>query len=320
MVRTEHSISDHSPTFFSTPNDFDAWIGAHRKTERRKEILFSPILPDYQDGMEIHKFLSVLGQIDYSSRFPLSCQETFLRTGNRARDHIFEDFRHFYQRKTLAKYGVAILGAGILANTKMDLRFQRWHAKNIKCNFTHEFSEFSRTFGEGKIFIPVAVTAAFVYRWHQERHGRIFEERPLGEFFDRTARAYAVGTPILLVGQYAMGGNRPRYGSSYWKPLQENHSISGHAYIGAIPFITAAHMTENVWAKGIFYTLSIIPGWSRVNDDAHYLSQAILGWYLAHLAVQAVSETEGAKPIWKNLTFFPVTENNSVGIGFLYQR
>lgn len=257
-----------------------------------------------------------------ASRYPLSRRETFLYFGNRARDKIFTDFENFYRRDVLANYGTLLLGAGVVANTKMDRHFQNWYQRHIRCSFTNEFSEFSKTFGEGKIFIPIVVTSACVYRFRQERFGFVDRRRPLGDFFDRTARGYAVGMPLLLATQITLGGNRPREGSSYWKPFSgEDHTASGHAFIGAIPFITAAHMSDGYLAKGIFYTLSIIPAWSRINDDAHFLSQSVLGWYIAYLSVRAISETEGMKPLPKGLTIFPVAESNgAVGIGFSYRR
>jgi hypothetical protein len=252
---------------------------------------------------------------------PQSFSETILRFGNRGRDRIFIDFGNLYQKNNVKNYSLALLGAGILANTKMDRHFQTWYQNQIRCNFTKEFSEFAKIFGEGKIFIPVTVTAAVIYRFRQERFGRVNENNPVGNFFDQTARGYAVGAPTLLTAQIVLGANRPRNGSSYWKPFQHSHGVSGHAYIGAVPFLTAAQMTENIWAKSVFYTLSIIPGWSRVNEDAHYLSQVLLGWYLAYLSVCAVSETEGLEPFSRNLTIFPLSEgNNSVGIGLLYRR
>ncbi len=283
------------------------------------EKFAAPIL--WASGQVAPVSIPALGQ-SCISPYPLSRQETFLRFGNRARDKIFDDFEHFYRRDVLANYGTFLLGTGVLANTKMDRKFQDWYQKHVRSDFTDDFSEFTRIFGEGKIFIPIVVTSACVYRFRQERFGRIGEHRPVGNFFDRTARGYAVGTPLLLTTQLTLGGNRPRSGSSYWKPFSgEDHTVSGHAFIGAVPFITAAQMSDCFLAKSAFYTLSIIPAWSRVNDDAHYLSQSLLGWYLAYLSVRAVSETEGMKPLPKGLTIFPVVESNgAMGVGLSYHR
>jgi membrane-associated phospholipid phosphatase len=144
----------------------------------------------------------------------------------------------------------------------------------------------------------------------------------LGEYACRTTRGYLVGTPSLLVFQSLLGSDRPSSGNargSYWHPFYEDHAVSGHSFIGAIPFITAAQMVEKPWQKGVFYACSMLTAWSRVNDNQHYLSQAVLGWYLAYLSVRSVSQTEGTR-LPKGLTIFPVTEDRCVGIGFLYKR
>jgi hypothetical protein len=51
-------------------------------------------------------------------------------------------------------------------------------------------------------------------------------------------------------------------------------------------------MTENPWAKGGLYFLSVLPAWARLDEDCHYLSQAALGWWMAYLACRAVNQTE----------------------------
>ena len=46
--------------------------------------------------------------------------------------------------------------------------------------------------------------------------------------------------------------------------------------------------------KSLFYGLSVLPGFSRVNDEKHYLSQVALGWYLAYLSADVI-ENKGKK-------------------------
>ena len=241
---------------------------------------------------------------------------TFHEFAHRERKRIFSDFENLYSRDNAKNYGLALLGAGVLANTPMDAHFQNWHGKHIRSNFTDECSNVFKVFGGGIIFVPVVATAAGVYRFRQERRG--LPDRCLGDFADRTARGYLVGVPTLLAFQSILGACRP-HGGSQWKPFQNDKGVSGHAFIGAMPFMTAAQMTDRPSAKTLFYTLSIIPAWSRVNDDAHYLSQALLGWYLAYLSVRAVTETEERSPLPKGLTLFPIVEGSAFGIGLHYR-
>ena len=243
--------------------------------------------------------------------------EAFRQFGNRERDRIFTDYSNLYNRNNALNFGVALLGAGVLANTKLDGDFQRWYGNHIRSGFTNDFSKGAKIFGEGVIFLPVMTASALTYRFWQEKQG--LPDCQLGNFTDRTFRGYFAGAPTLLIGQLVLGGDRPRDGSSYWRPFRQDHGISGHAFLGAVPFITAAQTTDQPYAKGVFYVLSTFTAWSRVNDDAHYLSQIALGWYLAYLSVRAVSETEGHRPLPKGLTIFPVSDNRSVGVGVHYQ-
>jgi hypothetical protein len=248
---------------------------------------------------------------------PPTFSESMLQVGNREKDRIFSDYGNLYNQNNAKNFGLALLGGGVLANTKLDGNFQGWYQEHVRSSSTDDLSKFFKTFGEGGIFIPIMATSAISYRILQERPG--LPECPLGEFTDRTMRGYLVGTPALFTFQRVLGGDRPSGGDSNWRPFRRAHGVSGHSFMGAVPFITAAQMTDKPLAKGLFYTLSAFTGWSRVNDDAHYLSQALLGWYLAYLSVRAVSETEGGRALPRGLTIFPVTENNSVGATLIYQ-
>ena len=244
--------------------------------------------------------------------------EALLHFGNKERDRIFTDYSNLYNRNNVKNYGIALLGAGVMANTKIDSNFQKWHGDRVHASYSfHELSEFSKVFGEGKYFIPTMVTSAFTYRFLQAKQG--LPDCYFGDFTDRTMRGYFVGAPTLLIGQLVLGGDRPREGDSYWRPFQQDHGISGHAFLGAVPFITAAQMTDRPCVKGVFYALSTLCAWSRVHDDAHYLSQAMLGWYLAYLSVRAVSATETGRALPRGLTIFPVCGGDEVGIGVHYQ-
>ena len=248
---------------------------------------------------------------------PTTFPEAFRQFGQRERERIFTDYSNLYNKNNAMNFGVALLGAGVLANTKMDGNFQNWYGKQVRCDFTNDLSKGAKIFGEGVIFIPVMTASAITYRIWQEKQG--LPDCTLGDFTDRTMRGYLVGAPTLLVAQLALGADRPRHGSSYWQPFKHDHGVSGHAFMGAVPFITAAQMTDKPCVKGVFYALSTLTAWSRVNDDAHYLSQALLGWYLAYLSVRAVSETEGRRALPKGLTIFPVCGEGPVGVGVHYQ-
>ena len=144
--------------------------------------------------------------------------------------------------------------------------------------------------GEGRYALPI-YGAAYAT-------GLVFEGGPVGdavgEWGGRSLRMFAVGAPFMYAMQWATGGSRPNETSagSDWKPFQDDNGVSGHAFVGAIPFMAAADMVESPLAKGALYVCSTFVGFSRMTDDRHYPSQVFLGWYVALASSRAVSTTE----------------------------
>lgn len=241
---------------------------------------------------------------------------TRLRSDFRELTHdIGGDYRNHYGWTTMRDLWLGVGAAAALANTSLDDDFQGWYQRDVRSPGTDDFAAFWKTFGEGQIFIPAYAGLALV--------GGIFEDRPLigpvGEFGERVTRGYLVGAPPMIFMQYLLGASRPGESGvgSQWKPFDDSNSLSGHAFIGAVPFITAAKMSRSPWAKATFYTLSTFPAWSRVNDDAHYLSQACLGWGMAYLACRAVDDTEHAD---RSFTFTPLITPQITGLAMEYRR
>jgi hypothetical protein len=122
------------------------------------------------------------------------------------------------------------------------------------------------------------------------------------EWGQRCIRALAVGTPMVGLLQVGLGSTRPGLGSSYWNPLNASHGASGHAYVGSIPFLTAASMTDNPFLQVPLVACSCLTGWSRIQTDDHYLSQVILGWWMGYLAVRSVNRTQDEE---RSIEFLP---------------
>ncbi len=235
--------------------------------------------------------------------------------GRQTRSNVVNDYRHYYQWSTAFDLGWAIALSAPLANTSLDEDFRHWYQRDVRSSGSDDLSSFWRPWGEGKIFIPAWAGLAVV--------GHLWEERPLatavGRFGDRTTRAYLVGAPPMLLMQFVLGASRPGETShgSYWKPFDDTNAVSGHAFIGAVPFLTAARMTDRPAIKGALILLSAFPAWSRVNDDRHYLSQVCLGWYMAHLAVRAVDQTEDDR---RPIRIVPIANAQMTGFGLVIQR
>jgi len=125
-----------------------------------------------------------------------------------------------------------------------------------------------------------------------------------------------LGAPPLLLAQSLTGGSRPNevtHGSD-WSPFQDDNGVSGHAFLGAIPYPSAARMAKRPWVKATLFAVSTIPGFSRITDDAHYPSQVFLGWTLAFVATSTVDETTRARQ--QQVELVPWTAGDGVGVGF----
>ena len=233
-----------------------------------------------------------------------------------------ESLKSFYQWETALNFSVALGLGATLANTAWDGNFQNWYQSHVRSSSENDWSRIFKVPGEGNCVIPAYFAASFVYRYLDEYWElEVGSGKNLGEWASRSSRAILVGFPPLLFGQLAVGASRPGENpwGSQWRPFNDDNGISGHTFLGAIPFITAAQMTDRFWLKSLFYFGSTLPAWSRVNDNSHYLSQVILGWYLAYLSCRAVTRTENPN-FGRGFTVFPLVSADTVGVGIMYRR
>jgi len=237
---------------------------------------------------------------------------------------IQSDIENFYSRSNFENILLGLGVHAVISNTAIDQNFRDWYQGHVRSSSGDKLSSGFVNMGNGLWTIPPVVAISCLYYGDKITDQFHFFESPvgsfLGEFSSRTTRALLVGTPTLLLGQILVGAGRPDSPpyQSYWAPFQHSNGISGHAFIGAMPFITLAQMSDNFWLKVLFYVCSTFTAWSRVNDDKHYLSQAVMGWYLSYLSCRAVSKTE-YKLLPRGLTVFPMMDTNTVGLGLVYQ-
>jgi hypothetical protein len=208
----------------------------------------------------------------------------------RAGYKVLEDYRNFYDCDTLACTTAAFGAGALMANTGFDETLQNNWQTNVRPTDLGTFFSGCKDIGEGRYSIPIFGAAAVA--------GMFMEGRPLGDavggWGSRSLRIIAVGAPPLYVLQMATGASRPGESSadSKWVFFNDNNGVSGHAFMGAVPFLAAAGMVEGPVAKGSLYVCSTFVAFSRMTDDAHYPSQAFLGWYLAFASAVAVNDTE----------------------------
>jgi len=197
-----------------------------------------------------------------------------------AGERLYGDYRAFYlDGATYLRLGGGLAAGGALANTEADGEVRDYYQENFRSAATDDISDLSRLPGEALFTVPALA---------------VFYISTDNRWAERSLRALLIGAPLGLFLRSATGGGRPTEGASDWKPFSNNNGLSGHSFIGASPFITAAKMEERAFARWLYYGASMLPALSRINDDEHYFSQAALGWYLAYLSASAVEK--GAAP------------------------
>jgi hypothetical protein len=219
----------------------------------------------------------------------------------------WEDQTHFYCWDNLLCLALGVAVAAPLANTHGDQNFRDWYQGRVRSSTTNGIAAEGSRWGDHFFVIPIYLGAAIV--------GGLFEDTMTGsiahEWGTRTLRALVAGAPAVGILQYGLGASRPVESSSGWQPFRDNNSVAGHGFVGATPFLTAAAMTENRWLRSAFFAASFATDFARINDDAHYLSQAILGWWIAYLAVQSVETTERTA---QRILFLPSGPGGGAGV------
>ena len=219
-----------------------------------------------------------------------------------------EDHQHFY---SLGNLGLMALGVGVaapLANTSADREISRWYQDKVRTKNSDRVSTFVEWNTVGWVVVPLGLEAAALVGKAGEDYR---SDGGLFEWGNRSVRTLAVGWPPLLGLQAVVGSDRPRLGSSDWRPFHTMHGASGHTFMGAVPFLTAAAMTDDPFWKCPLFLGSFLAAWSRINEDRHYFSQVVLGWWVAYLAVKSVDQTQGVQ---RSFSILPLYAPDGAGV------
>lgn len=215
-----------------------------------------------------------------------TADSTFLR---QMLDTELDDYAEFYTVRNMSYLGSGLAAGALLANTSADTDIRNWYQEDVRSRSTDKFAKSARLTGEVAIACPVFAGAWLLGLIGENNH----VTGVIGEWGNRSLRSVLVGGPPMLAFQQILGSGRPGDGvGSDRTPLKEGHGVSGHAFIGAIPFLSAAEMVDNRVLKSLLYAGSTLAGLSRVNDDQHYASQVLLGWWIAYLAETSVDRSE----------------------------
>lgn len=231
--------------------------------------------------------------------------------GNTAFNTLVNDYRHFYSSERLLRLGVGFGIGAISAHSNIDYLVRENYQKHLHSKATDDAARVFKYFGERKYLLPITALSASMRYIQPDSH--------LAAWGLYSIRAYITGAPAMVVMQRATGGSRPGETShkSRWRPFSDDNGVSGHSYFGAVPFLTIARM--NGHKPGIKYlaiAASTATAFSRINDDAHFLSQAALGWYMAWETVDAVFDAEKQAG---GFSVVPVMNSDIYGIAAHYE-
>jgi membrane-associated phospholipid phosphatase len=220
------------------------------------------------------------------------------------------DFSHFYSWPNLGLVALGVGAAAPVANTRADESIQHWYQSRGRTRGLTAVANAANYAGECWVAVPLGLEAVALFG---PDRGDYTMDGGLYEWSNRSLRAAAVGYPTVLVLFVALGAKRPEEDSS-WHPFRDVHGVSGHTFIGAVPFLTAAAMTDDPYLKAPLLLGSMATGWSRIYLDRHYFSQVALGWWLAYLSVRAVDTTQAGRK--SSFTFTPTVGPDGAGVLF----
>lgn len=220
---------------------------------------------------------------------------------------IRNDYRNFYSQKNLNRL---ILGFGLtafMANTQLDCEIQDGYQSFIRGQTSNRLAGVFKPAGNGRIMVPVYCGTLLIgYLASKTAWGNL-----ISIWGGRSLRMVMVGAPLVLFLQRATGGSRPYENDSSWRFFNDDNGVSGHSFMGSVPFLTAVKMVKPTWMKAVLYAGSTLTGLSRINDNQHYLSQVFFGYLIGILASDSVSLTEK-----KFMRFTLNTHENSIGFDF----
>jgi hypothetical protein len=224
-------------------------------------------------------------------------------------DLSLQDYRNYYSLPNLALFGLGIGAMAPVANTSADNHIRHW-MQTRGHGHVESLAEFANYGGQLWVVLPVGLEVAALCGKAPDDYTT---DGGLFEWGNRSLRAIAVGFPPVVACYALLGSGRPDLSNdSRWHPFEHFHGMSGHTFIGAVPFLTAASMTDNPWLKYPLIAGSFLTGWARLYEDRHYFSQVALGWWCAALAVHSVNQTEDQR---RTFSVVPMVVPGGAGMG-----
>ena len=126
------------------------------------------------------------------------------------KDQVIADYKNFYSKDNLWKLAIGIGYAGFYANTSFDEEIQDFYMEYIKSNTTDDISKIVKPFGDGRITVPIYLTAVLIGELSKDTKVGAM----IGKWGQRCSRALIVGAPPVLTLQILLGASRPEEGKA----------------------------------------------------------------------------------------------------------
>ncbi len=266
-----------------------AWI----KTRLCLFCLLSATLTIYGQPLQA-AYIKDTPYTDYQSLEPQEQARSYAThwDNNVLRD-VGSDFRHYFAVDRLPYLGAVFLGGGLLANTHMDQSIHQYWQNRLRSKSGDKALALAQHFGGlSYYYVPLYLVSMGLGHWREHSEfGNIAYH-----WGYRSFRTAVLGGVQQALFTYALGSGRPiRHESSKWQPFKNNTGVSGHAFYGAVPFLTAALMTDPPMLRYALYFCSALPGIARIHYDHHYTSQVFLGWSIAALSALSVYQSDSER-------------------------
>ena len=229
-----------------------------------------------------------------------SCAALAISLQTFARQSI-EDYQYYYKGNLLTSTGVLFAASGVAANTSLDSHINHYWQSHRSIPLNKTLDPFN-VVGGAKILIPAYFLLSFSDSLYDHQ-----TTRTVALWGNHAARMILLGGPQQALFTHILGSQRPEQGDSHWHFFQGKRAVSGHAFYGAIPFLSMAHNSDTPFLRYTFYALSTLPGVARLNQNKHYFSQALAGWGFAYLASQTIQQSAKQK-----ISYDLVPENHSL--------
>jgi membrane-associated phospholipid phosphatase len=179
--------------------------------------------------------------------------------------------------------GAAVFGGIALVST-LDEPVQHT-TQAARSPTTNELASVARRMGQPEVFVTVPV-ALFVT-------GMATHRPALRRSAARVVGSLALAGALAVAGKYALGRLRPSQTAEPgdWKPFSGADAFpSGHATMAFALATSLADEIRRPWATVGLLTAAAGTGWSRLNDDKHWLSDVMAG---AAVGIGAAQMMEG---------------------------